>query len=106
MKIKIDKSEKNIDSYVLPKENSFLEKFIIKNKEKLLIQVIDCIENAVLKNKEYITIFTFEDSKFFVSVKKEDYLENIRNVFLYFYTNKNPEICTRISRIEDKLIKK
>ena len=87
----------------LPSENTLLNDFLIKNKEKIMNDVIISIEDAVKKKKDSIVVFHFDNSNFFVSSNKNEYLENIKNAFSYFYENKNIEMCTKISRLEDCL---
>lgn len=99
-------TEKKLKCFFLPNVNSELEFYIIKNKEKLFKQVVDSIESAVALNKESIEVFYFKESNYFVSLKREDYLNNLQNSFIFFLSKKDPETCTRIKKLEDILLEK
>jgi hypothetical protein len=93
-------------SLKLPSEDSELKKFLSKNKLSLMEQVLNSIEYAIENEIESVEIFSFKDSDFIVSLHRDKFLENIENIYKFYVNEEKYELCSRVKRINLKLLKK
>lgn len=95
-----------IKSLVLPSDNSKLKEFISNNKMTLMKQVIDSIELGLKNNLEIVEIFKFEDCDFVVTLNRENFHENIKNIFDNCIREENYEICKKIKSLNLMILSK
>lgn len=90
----------------LPSNFNEMESYIIENKLILTEHVIDCIEHAVETNKDSIDIFNFNNrSGFYVKLKKDMFLENVKNIYDFYMEEELYEKCSRVVDLQSKIKK-
>lgn len=81
--------------FKIPKDNNSLKKDIKKRKEEYMRHVYECFKQI---NDEHIperlNVFSFNDTKLEVVIKKESYEINLKNLINYFSSIEEYEICT------------
>ena len=88
----------------LPSDFNEMESFIISNKSMLTEHVIDCIEYAVKNKLNSINIFNFNTrGGFYISLKYETFLENIKMIYQFYISEELYENCERIVDLQNKI---
>lgn len=85
--------------FELPSDNVELDNFIICNKFILTEHVVDCLEYALNNKEDFIQIFSFKDTKYLVTVKSDEYILNLKNIYDQYISTENYESCGRICNI-------
>lgn len=89
--------------YLLPSNFNEMNKFIEINKIQLMEHVISSIEYAIEKKLSMVELFNFKDSDFVVTLPKNQFKENLENVYNYYIEKEHYELCIRVKNIEKKL---
>ena len=96
---------KNLPMYSLPSDNKKLTLYIKSNKISLMERVVDCVEFAIKHNLDFVEVFKFDNSDFIVTLKYEEFYENIQHIYNYYLETENYETCTRANKILTELKK-
>lgn len=94
--------KKKVTPFLLPKDNDVLDSYVCNHKFELMNHVVDCIEYALYKNLESVDIFMFTSTNYIVTINKDDYFDNIHNIYTYYINNEYYEYCNRLSVIMKK----
>jgi hypothetical protein len=103
--LKNKKSGRDITVLELPKDNTDMEEFVLKNKQIMYDSIVKNIETAVNKRWGAVEVFSFEESNFVVVINRKDFKENLQNAFEFSLENEHFEICAKAKKIIDKLEK-
>lgn len=106
MKDNIKNVTKNIDTYVLPSNNTEMETFINNNKIDIMEHIVSSIDSAVKNKSDTIVIFEFYNSPYIVTISNDDFKDNLSNILNYYKKNELYELCSRIENILNNLHKK
>lgn len=98
-------NNKKYKPMTLPSNNDALLKFIEKNKIQMMECVINSIEFAMTKNLPVIELFRFENSEFIITLNSVNFLKNLEQIYKFYVSNENYELCSRIVKLEEKLKK-
>jgi len=98
------KKIKNI-KFILPSNNDRLQKFIDEKKTEMTEQVVSCIELAVKQNLPFVEVFQFEDSTYVITLPEKDFLPNLENIYNYYVSSEQYELCKRVTKLKSKLNK-
>ncbi len=91
---------------ILPSEYSELKSFIIKNKTKMMENVLNSIEYSLDNNLSTVEVFKFNKTSFVITLNDTCFLENVENIYNYYIENQKYELCPRIKNINFRLTKK
>ena len=81
--------------FKIPKDNNSLKKDIKKRKEEYMRHVYECFKQISDEHiPERLNVFSFNDTKLEVVIKKESYEINLKNLINYFSSIEEYEICT------------
>jgi len=81
--------------FKIPKDNNSLKKDIKKRKEEYMRHVYECFKQINEEQiPERLNVFSFNDTKLEVVIKKESYEINLKNLINYFSDIEEYEICT------------
>ena len=89
--------------YTLPSNFNEMNKFIETNKIQMMEHIVSSIEYAIDKNLNIVEIFSFKNSDFVVTLPKNQFKENLENVYSYYIENEKYELCIRVKSVENKL---
>jgi hypothetical protein len=87
--------------YVLPSDNSELEKFARKFKIDMMEQVVSSIEFALQHNLPFVEVFEFKDSDFVITIPEKDFLANLENIYGFYVKNESYEKCPRVVTLQE-----
>jgi hypothetical protein len=90
----------------LPSSYIVLNSYLQTHKKELFSHIIESLEYASTKNISDITIFTFDQSKYTISVSSEDFKENIDCLYQMFLENEQYELCSKINNLKEKYASK
>ena len=76
------------------------------HKKELYEHIIDSLEYAISKDVTDITLFTFDQSKYTISLSSEDFKENIDFLYYLFLKNEHYEMCSKINKINEQYASK
>jgi hypothetical protein len=96
--------KKTYETYVLPSNFNEMETHIIKNKTPMMEQVLSSINYALTKKLQFVEVFKFKESEFIVTLGFNGFKENIANIYEYYISTEQYELCNRVKKIEKKLI--
>lgn len=102
---KKNKVLKSPASYNLPCSNLEMEKFLDKNKAKLMEHVVNSIDYGVKTNLSKIPVFRFKNTNFVVMLFRESFLENLEQIFDVSLKQENYELCAKIKNIKAEIKK-
>jgi hypothetical protein len=91
------------DPIILPSDYGPMESFILKNKVKLMEQVVFSISYALINNLSSINVFKFEKSDFIVVLDRSTFAENIKNIYDFYIQNELYELCDRVINVQKLL---
>jgi len=89
--------------YTLPSNFNEMNKFIEVNKIQLMEHIVASIEYAIDKKLSFVELFSFNDSDFVVTLPKDQFKENLENVYQYYIEKEHYELCIRVKNVEQKL---
>lgn len=92
--------------FCLPSDYKTLDGYLKVHKKELYEHVIDSLEYAVSKNFSDMTLFTFDQTKYTVSISSEDFRENIDYLYDIFLQNELYELCSKINKIKEQYASK
>lgn len=92
--------------FCLPSNYNVLDGYLKSHKKELYNHVIDSLEYAISKNFSDITVFTFDQSKYTISISSEDFKENIDHLYDLFLKCELYELCSRINKIKEQYVSK
>ena len=96
-------TKKSLPIYSLPDNNEKLTLYVKSNKISLMERVIDCVEFAIKHNLDFVELFKFDNSDFIVTLKKDEFQQNVEHIYNYYLEIENYEMCTRTNKILTKL---
>ncbi len=103
MAIRIKKSSKENEPYVLPSSNQELQIFVDKYKVDMMEQVVSSIEFALKHNLPLIEVFQFKDSKFVVTISPKEFDVNLEAIYNFYLKSEHYELCGRVVKLRNKL---
>lgn len=103
--LKNKKTGRDVVVLELPKNNTDMEEFVLKNKQTMYNSVVANIEAAINNRWGAVEVFSFEESNFVVVINRADFKENLQNAFDYSLENEHFEICAKAKKVIDKLDK-
>lgn len=89
--------------YVLPSDNSELEKHTRKFKIDMMEQVVSSIEFALQHQLPFVEVFEFQDSDFVITIPEKDFLTNLENIYGFYMKNESYEKCPRVVLLQQTL---
>ena len=89
--------------YSLPSNFNEMNKFIEVNKIQMMEHIVASIEYAIDKKLSFVEIFSFKNSDFVVTLPKNQFKENLDNVYNYYMEKEQYELCIRVKTVENKL---
>jgi hypothetical protein len=103
--LKNKKTGRDVTVLELPKNNTDMEEFVLKNKQTIYKSIVTNIETAINKRWGAVEVFSFEESNFVVVINRKDFKENLQNVFDSSLEDEHFEICAKAKKVIDKLDK-
>jgi len=88
----------------LPADFIEMKNFIENNKVQMTERVVSSIEYALEKKLSFVEVFSFKNSDFVITLPLENFKENLENVYNYYIQTEKYELCSRVKRVETKLI--
>jgi hypothetical protein len=82
-----------------------MDKFLRENKDKLMINLLFCIEEMLLENLPEIAVFKFEKTNLSVLISPPTLIENFKLVEDYLTKNEKYEYFETMLRIKELLNK-
>lgn len=93
------------EPYVLPSDNKELQSFVEKYKVDMTEQVVSSIEFAIKNKLPIIEVFQFKDSKFVVTVAPKEFDINLEQIYKFYLSSEQYELCERVVKLREKLKK-
>lgn len=90
-------------SYELPVDFKEMDAFLEKNKLVATEHVVTAIQYAVEHNMDIISVFSFKDSQFVITLHKDLFAENLNHIYNDYISSEKYELCGRITSINSKL---
>jgi hypothetical protein len=90
----------------LPSNYIVLNGYLETHKKELFSHIIDSLEYASEKNLKDITVFTFDQSKYTISISSEDFKENVDFLYKMFLDNEQYELCSKINNLKEQYASK
>lgn len=90
-------------SFLLPSDNNELKIFIEKNKTILTEHTLESISYAIEHKLNYIELFQFKNSKFVITITKNDFKINLDNIYQYYIQTEQYEHCDRLIKLQKLL---
>lgn len=90
-------------SMTLPAEFSTMESYISTHKTELMHTILKRMEYALKQDLDRVEVFKFTKSPFVVTLKEEDFSENLENIIEYYMTNEKYEHCADAFKLKKLL---
>ena len=100
---------KNINNstlYVLPSDDTELQKFTQKYKIDMMEKVVESIEEAIKYDLPLIEVFQFKNSDFVITLSEKDYLTNLDNIYAYYLKYEIYENCQKLIELQKTIKEK
>jgi hypothetical protein len=89
----------------LPSDNDGMEKFLDDNRTALYYYVIDKIDDVLSTGEDFVEVFGFKGTQYYVILYKDNFLATLDSYFSYFMENEMYEGCGKVKMTRDKLEK-
>lgn len=86
--------------FCLPSDYTVLDGYIKSHKKELYHHTIKCLKYGIENKTENVSVFTFDKSKYSISISCEDYEDNIKYFYDMFLSNEWYELCSEITKIK------
>jgi hypothetical protein len=77
----------------LPVQTDAMDGYIRTHKTELTEIVLKRIQYALKNKLNAVKVFKFTDSQFIVTIRDEDYYENVNNIIDYYMDYEKYELC-------------
>jgi len=68
-------------------------------KQLLKVHIPNSIEDAIINNKVYATIFEINDTEHFIEIHKNHWIQALETCLLWYIEDENYEMCNHIKNI-------
>lgn len=87
----------------LPSDYDEMNNFIVKNKIKLMENVVSSVRYALVNNLASVEVFKFENSDFIVILEYSTFKDNINNIYDFYISEELYELCDRVNKLKKLL---
>lgn len=98
--------KKRNDTLTLPSEYHSMSDYIQTHKTELTESVLDRIKYALKHKLETVEVFTFDNSDYVVTLRGEDFYDNVLNIIDYYLKHEKYELCDGAYKLKNQLEKK
>lgn len=88
---------------ILPSDYDEMNNFIVKNKIKLMENVVSSVRYALVNNLASVEVFKFENSDFIVILEYSTFKDNINNIYDFYISEELYELCDRVNKLKKLL---
>jgi hypothetical protein len=99
-------SKQKNEVLILPSDYSTLNSYIATHKTELTEATLRRIKYALRTKKESVPLFKFKDSKYIVTLRSEDFYENVLSIIEYYLEEEKYELCDNAYKIKKQIEKK
>jgi hypothetical protein len=80
-----------------------MERYVNKNRNRLMEVVVDNIEFAIDNNQPTADPFRFENTPYVVSIRQCNFRENLEHIFDVSIKSEHFEMCAKIKSLLERL---
>jgi hypothetical protein len=92
--------------FELPSEYDLLDDYLQTHKTELTQMTLNRIEYAMKNELDSIELFKFSDSDFVVTLKEDDFYDNVKNICNFYMESEKYELCSYAFKIKNNVEKK
>ena len=83
----------------LPTNSVDMENFVRKNRILINETIVDSLDYAIRKNFGGIEVFAFKDSSYVVVINRNDFKDNLQNIFDYSLKMNFSKLVPKLKRL-------
>ena len=81
-----------------------MDAYLGKNKSILTERIVSVIEFGMDHKLDMVEAFQFKNTNFVVTISKENFLENLDNIYAYYIETERYENCLKVKQLRSRLI--